>query len=301
MKWYYERGAGQEGPVSLSVLQAMLASGDLDPTHKVWSKELADWTPAGEVEALNAATEPEPEEPSGPSELEAAMAKLAAVSDDPDLAAAYGDDSTAGAVGGDHAAAQFDVRLISVGKAQIQVIKVIRELTGFGLKEAKELTDNVPATLIEAISSRDAGLVRARITAAGGVVETTQAVLPRAEGPRSLAPTARDHQKDEPPTPVEMPHIASEDLTDEEAELLGDFVQYRLSIGQDVDEISEEIASATPLSEAGAFGFASAVEIDLEHEEGEGEDDEEIGCLGWLGILWVCGMVISGCIRMCSG
>jgi len=37
-----------------------------------------------------------------------------------------------------------------------------------------------------------------------------------------------------------------------------------------------------------------------ESEDGE-EAEDEIGCLGWLGILWVCGMVISGCIRVCSG
>ena len=91
MKWYYERGAGQEGPVSLSVLQAMLTSGDLEPHHKVWSKDLADWTPAGEVDALSAGPEQEVAEESGPSELEAAMAKLAAVSDDADIAAPCAD------------------------------------------------------------------------------------------------------------------------------------------------------------------------------------------------------------------
>ena len=163
--------------------------------------------------------------------------------------------------------------------------------------------------LSDAASARDASTLKISgvthvLNMAGGEVDTTRTVIPRAEGPRSLAPTARDFQKGEPPTPVEMPPIASEDLTDEEVDQLTDFVAYRLSIGQDGNEVAAEIASATPLSESGAAGVVSAVEFDLEHEKGgedEQSDDGEIGCLGWLGILWVCGMIFSGCMRLCSG
>jgi large subunit ribosomal protein L7/L12 len=57
------------------------------------------------------------------------------------------------------------------GDNKIQVIKVVRELTGLGLKEAKDAVDGAPVTLKEGISKADADGMKAKIEAAGGKVE----------------------------------------------------------------------------------------------------------------------------------
>ena len=66
---------------------------------------------------------------------------------------------------------EFDVILKDVGANKIGVIKVVRALTGLGLKEAKEVVDNVPKTLKEAISKEDAEKVVEELKAAGATCE----------------------------------------------------------------------------------------------------------------------------------
>lgn len=66
---------------------------------------------------------------------------------------------------------EFDVILKEAGANKIQVIKVVRELTGLGLKEAKDAVDGAPSTLKEAISKADAEGMKAKIEAAGGKAE----------------------------------------------------------------------------------------------------------------------------------
>ncbi|UOF91883.1 50S ribosomal protein L7/L12 [Fodinisporobacter ferrooxydans] len=66
---------------------------------------------------------------------------------------------------------EFDVILTSAGASKINVIKVVREITGLGLKEAKELVDNAPKALKEKISKEDAEAVKAKLEEAGASVE----------------------------------------------------------------------------------------------------------------------------------
>ncbi len=66
---------------------------------------------------------------------------------------------------------EFDVVLKSFGAKKLDVIKVIREITGLGLKEAKELVEGAPKTVKEGVSKEDAEALKAKITAAGAEVE----------------------------------------------------------------------------------------------------------------------------------
>ena len=66
---------------------------------------------------------------------------------------------------------EFDVILKSAGAAKLQVIKVVRTATGLGLKEAKELVDNAPKPIKEAISKEDAEKLAEDLKAAGAEVE----------------------------------------------------------------------------------------------------------------------------------
>ena len=66
---------------------------------------------------------------------------------------------------------EFDVILKEVGASKLNVIKVIRAATGLGLKEAKEIADNCPKTLKEAISKEDAEKLAEDLKAAGATVE----------------------------------------------------------------------------------------------------------------------------------
>lgn len=66
---------------------------------------------------------------------------------------------------------EFDVILTAAGASKINVIKVVREVTGLGLKEAKDLVDNAPKPLKEKISKEDAEAIKAKIEEAGGSVE----------------------------------------------------------------------------------------------------------------------------------
>ena len=66
---------------------------------------------------------------------------------------------------------EFDVVLTSFGSSKLGVIKAVREVTGLGLKEAKELVEGCPKTLKEGISKEDAEKIKADLTAAGAEVE----------------------------------------------------------------------------------------------------------------------------------
>ncbi|WEV45819.1 50S ribosomal protein L7/L12 [Streptococcaceae bacterium ESL0687] len=65
----------------------------------------------------------------------------------------------------------FNVELISAGDKKVAVIKAVREITGLGLKEAKELVDGAPAMLKEGASKDEAEEIKEKIEAAGGAVD----------------------------------------------------------------------------------------------------------------------------------
>jgi len=81
----------------------------------------------------------------------------------------------AGGGGGDGAAAEeqtaFDVILESAGQSKIPVIKVIRELTGLGLKEAKAVADEAPKPVKEGVAREEADQMKAKLEEAGATVE----------------------------------------------------------------------------------------------------------------------------------
>lgn len=82
--------------------------------------------------------------------------------------------AAAPAAGGEAAAAEktdFDVILASAGGEKIKVIKAVRELTGLGLKEAKELVDNAPKTLKEGATKEEAEEIKAKLEEVGAAVE----------------------------------------------------------------------------------------------------------------------------------
>jgi large subunit ribosomal protein L7/L12 len=66
---------------------------------------------------------------------------------------------------------EFDVVLTGVGDKKIQVIKVVRELTGLGLKEAKDLVDGAPKTVKENVSKADATDIKAKLEEQGATAE----------------------------------------------------------------------------------------------------------------------------------
>ena len=81
----------------------------------------------------------------------------------------------AGAVAGGAAAAEekteFDVILANAGASKVGVIKAVREVTGLGLKDAKDLVDNAPKTLKEGASKEEAEQIKEKLEAAGASVE----------------------------------------------------------------------------------------------------------------------------------
>ncbi|TXK88842.1 50S ribosomal protein L7/L12, partial [Parageobacillus sp. SY1] len=78
-----------------------------------------------------------------------------------------------GAAGGDAAAekTEFDVILADAGAQKIKVIKVVREITGLGLKEAKDLVDNTPKPIKEGVSKEEAEEIKAKLEEVGASVE----------------------------------------------------------------------------------------------------------------------------------
>jgi len=81
----------------------------------------------------------------------------------------------AGAAGGDGAEAEektaFDVVLAGAGGQKIQVIKVVRAVTGLGLKEAKDLVDGAPNPVKEGVAQEEADQIKAQLEEAGATVE----------------------------------------------------------------------------------------------------------------------------------
>ena len=81
----------------------------------------------------------------------------------------------AGAGGGDGAAVEektaFDVVLSAAGGQKIQVIKVVRAITGLGLKEAKDLVDSAPKAVKEGVAQDEADSIKAQLEEAGATVE----------------------------------------------------------------------------------------------------------------------------------
>ena len=78
------------------------------------------------------------------------------------------------AAGGEAAAAEekteFDVALVSAGASKVKVIKVVREITGLGLKEAKDLVDNAPKVVKEAVAKEEAEEIKAKREGEGAEV-----------------------------------------------------------------------------------------------------------------------------------
>ncbi|MEG0770372.1 MAG: 50S ribosomal protein L7/L12 [Clostridia bacterium] len=66
---------------------------------------------------------------------------------------------------------EFDVILTEAGAQKINVIKAVREITGLGLKEAKDLVDGAPKAVKEAVSKDDAEAIKTKLTEAGATVE----------------------------------------------------------------------------------------------------------------------------------
>ena len=88
------------------------------------------------------------------------------------VSAAAGVVVAAAGAGGDAAAekSEFDVELTSAGASKVKVIKVVREITGLGLKEAKELVDGAPKVIKEGVEKGEAEDIKAKIEAEGGEV-----------------------------------------------------------------------------------------------------------------------------------
>ncbi|MDR2064677.1 MAG: 50S ribosomal protein L7/L12 [Prevotellaceae bacterium] len=66
---------------------------------------------------------------------------------------------------------EFDVILKSAGQAKLQIVKLVKDITGLGLKEAKELVDAAPKAIKEKIAKGDAEQIKSQIEEAGGEVE----------------------------------------------------------------------------------------------------------------------------------
>ena len=79
------------------------------------------------------------------------------------------------AAGGGEAAAaeqsEFDVILVSAGDAKLQIVKIVKDLTGLGLKEAKDLVDGAPKAVKEKVSKAEAEDLAAKLKEAGATVE----------------------------------------------------------------------------------------------------------------------------------
>ena len=89
------------------------------------------------------------------------------------VSAAAGVVAVAGGAGGGEAAeekSEFDVELTNAGAEKIKVIKVVREITGLGLKEAKELVDGAPKVLKEGVQKDEADALKTKLEEAGAVV-----------------------------------------------------------------------------------------------------------------------------------
>ena len=77
----------------------------------------------------------------------------------------------AGAAGGAEEQSEFDVMLKDAGGKKIQVIKIVREVTSLGLKEAKDLVDSAPAAVKEGIAKDEAEAIKTKLEEQGATVE----------------------------------------------------------------------------------------------------------------------------------
>ena len=86
------------------------------------------------------------------------------------VAAAAAGGAAAGAAAGEEKSS-FDVVLAAAGQSKISVIKVVRELSGLGLKEAKELVDSAPKAVKEGVAKDEAETIKSQLEEAGATVE----------------------------------------------------------------------------------------------------------------------------------
>ena len=89
----------------------------------------------------------------------------------PMMAVAAAPGAGAGAAPAVEEQTEFDAVLSAIGDKKIQVIKVVRELTGLGLKEAKDLVDGAPKPVKEKVSKQEAETIKAKLTEVGATVE----------------------------------------------------------------------------------------------------------------------------------
>ncbi|MEW6725333.1 MAG: 50S ribosomal protein L7/L12 [Bacillota bacterium] len=105
------------------------------------------------------------------SELVKAFEETFGVSAAAPVAAVAAAPAAGAAAPAEEAQTEFDVILKSPGANKIQVIKVVRELTGLGLKEAKDLVDNTPKPVKEQVAKEEAQAAKAKLAEAGAEVE----------------------------------------------------------------------------------------------------------------------------------
>ena len=89
----------------------------------------------------------------------------------PMMAVAAAPGAGAGAAPAVEEQTEFDAVLSAIGDKKIQVIKVVRELTGLGLKEAKDLVDGAPKPVKEKVSKQEAETIKAKLTEVGATVD----------------------------------------------------------------------------------------------------------------------------------
>jgi len=90
---------------------------------------------------------------------------------EPAAAAAVVAAPAGGAEGGAAEQTEFDVVLVSAGGAKLQIVKLVKELTGLGLKEAKAIVDEAPKAVKEKVSKDEAETLKAKFEEAGATVE----------------------------------------------------------------------------------------------------------------------------------
>ena len=122
---------------------------------------MAKLTTAEMIEAIKELSVLELNELVKPCEEEFGVSAAAGV-----VVAAAGADAGAAAAEKD----EFDVELVSAGSSKVKVIKVVREVTGLGLKEAKDLVDSAPKVIKEAVSKAEAEELKAKLEAEGAEV-----------------------------------------------------------------------------------------------------------------------------------
>ena len=105
------------------------------------------------------------------SELSKTLQEVFGVSAAAPMMAAGAPAASAEAAPVEEAPTSFDVVMTSFGEKKINVIKVVREITGLGLKEAKDLVEGVPSKIKEGVNAEDAKSVAAKVEAEGAKVE----------------------------------------------------------------------------------------------------------------------------------